>query len=610
MGERKESKKIGYRKILWIILLAQIAGLLGVFGLRIEMNLMTNKYSSYQKDSYEQLADMNDMRALMYQHESMIYEYIVKEDRRQATSYEIQTQDIKKKFNRKLSEIGERMGEEATEEEKSAYEELTYDLNAYTNSTSIILDISMNNSFEVARYFMVHKMEGYVSNANDGVDKMTKIVEESLASNELQMKRIKKYYTRNFFVIVVFMLVSFLFCFRQCRKLLKLKDSYMAEADKANQAKSEFLSKMSHEIRTPINAVLGMNEMITRECKDEQILEYANNIQISGKTLLGLINDILDVSKIEAGKINLVEVNYEFLPMITDMTNMIQPKAKDKGLEFVTNIDQRIPAIMYGDDLRIRQIIINILTNGVKYTQTGSVALTVGFEKKDESTVCLLVSVKDTGMGMKAEDMEKFSKPFERLDEEKNRNVEGTGLGMNITTNLLKLMHSELKVESVYGEGSCFSFVLEQKVVDWKPISDCAQKQVSQDAENVLIAPDKTVLVVDDVAMNQAVVKALLKRTQIQVDVASSGMECLELIKQKRYDCILMDHMMPEMDGVETLEKVREYEQDGPHIPVIALTANALSGQEVFYKEHGFDGYLTKPIQGAMLEKALRDIFI
>lgn len=610
MGERKESKKMGYRKILWIILLAQIAGLLGVFGLRVEMNLMTNKYSSYQKDSYEQLADMNDMRALMYQHESMIYEYIVKEDRRQAASYEIQTRDIKKKFNRKLSEIGERMGEEATEEEKSAYEELTYDLNAYTNSTSIILDISMTNSFEVARYFMVHKMEGYVSNANDGVDKMTKIVEESLASNELQMKRIKKHYTRNFFVIVVFMLVSFLFCFRQCRKLLKLKDSYMAEADKANQAKSEFLSKMSHEIRTPINAVLGMNEMITRECKDEQILEYANNIQISGKTLLGLINDILDVSKIEAGKINLVEVNYEFLPMITDLTNMIQPKAKDKGLEFVTNIDQRIPVIMYGDDLRIRQIIINILTNGVKYTQTGSVALTVGFEKKDESTVCLLVSVKDTGMGMKAEDMEKLSKPFERLDEEKNRNVEGTGLGMNITTNLLKLMHSELKVESVYGEGSCFSFVLEQKVVDWKPISDCAQKQVSQDAENVLIAPDKTVLVVDDVAMNQAVVKALLKRTQIQVDVASSGMECLELIKQKRYDCILMDHMMPEMDGVETLEKVREYEQDGPHIPVIALTANALSGQEVFYKEHGFDGYLTKPIQGAILEKALRDMFI
>ena len=395
----------------------------------------------------------------------------------------------------------------------------------------------------------------------------------------------------------------------------KKLESDLQIAEARSEAKSVFLSNMSHEIRTPINAVLGMNEMILRESREPNTIEYAENVKNAGNTLLGLVNDILDFSKIEAGKMDIIPVDYDLASVLNDLVTMIQTRADDKGLLLEISVDPQIPVRLYGDEIRVKQAVTNILTNAVKYTEKGSVSMNVSCEKlppeDGADMIGLRFEISDTGIGIKQEDMKKLFSAFERIEEERNRTIEGTGLGMNITQRLLSMMGSHLEVESEYGKGSTFAFTVKQKVLSDTPIGNYEESYRQTLAERKrykekFTAPDAEVLVVDDTRMNLAVFKSLLKKTLVHIDTASSGDECLELAAKKKYDIIFLDHRMPEKDGIETLQELLA-DKDGINIetPVICLTANAVSGAREEYISAGFDDYLTKPIDPDHLEAAL-----
>lgn len=388
-------------------------------------------------------------------------------------------------------------------------------------------------------------------------------------------------------------------------------------ADAANHAKSDFLANMSHEIRTPINAVIGMNEMILRECHEsninkENILEYAVNIESASKNLLSIVNDILDFSKIEAGKMEIVEENYLFSSLLNDVVNMIDIKAKQKNLQFFVKIDEELPNQLYGDENRIRQVLVNILNNAIKYTNEGHVQLFIGQELLEENKIQLKIVVHDTGIGIKKEDMSKLFGTFERLDMKKNRNVEGTGLGLAITSKMVTLMNGTLEAESIYGVSSTFTVCLPQIVVSEERIGNFQErfkeyKQNLQKYEESFIAPDAKVMVVDDNDMNLFVVKKLLEKTKVQVVTCMNGEQCLNLAKVDKYDVILLDHMMPGMDGIETLKNLKIMDDNqNKNTPVIALTANAILGAREEYLREGFNDYLSKPIDGIHLEELLQ----
>lgn len=377
-------------------------------------------------------------------------------------------------------------------------------------------------------------------------------------------------------------------------------------ATMANKAKTDFLAKMSHEIRTPINAVLGMNEMILRESGEPEIKKYSMDIKTSANALLGLINDILDTSKIESGKLEILPVEYELDSLLNDVVNMVFIKAKDKNLKFLVQVEETIPNGLLGDDVRIRQILVNLLNNAMKYTEKGSVSLVVSGTRTDEGEQ-LHFEIKDTGIGIKEEDMPKLYAAFERIEESRNRNVEGTGLGMNIVVELLGMMGAKLEVESVYGKGTVFYFDLIQPVVSETAIGDFEErsKYLYQETEYKagFVAPDVKVLLVDDNEINRRVFKNLLKQTRVMITEAASGYECLERIKQEKYDIIFMDHMMPQMDGIETLHRMEHMEESlCKDVPVVILTANAVTGAKEKYLQEGFLDYLSKPIQAEKLE--------
>ena len=382
-------------------------------------------------------------------------------------------------------------------------------------------------------------------------------------------------------------------------------------AEASSEAKTSFLANMSHEIRTPINAIIGMDEMIIRESKEAGIIRYANNIRNASKTLLSLINDILDFSKVESGKMEIINSNYQVSSMLNDLVNMIQSRASDKSLELILDIDEQLPCELYGDEVRLRQIITNLLTNAVKYTKEGSVTLKIRVTKLENSIGRLDVAVIDTGIGIRKEDQGKLFDSFQRVDEAKNHNIEGTGLGLALTKYLLESMGSKLLLESEYGKGSAFYFGLEQKIVDDTPIGDYQKMYEKSRQENERYresfqAPDAQILVVDDTRMNLEVCKGLLKKTKVQIDVAESGAECLQMCEQKEYHLILLDHKMPHMDGVECLQRIRQQEEGlNTNTTVIALTANAITGAKEYYLKNGFDDYLSKPVQGEKLEQLL-----
>ena len=371
-------------------------------------------------------------------------------------------------------------------------------------------------------------------------------------------------------------------------------------ADEANKAKSSFLAQMSHEIRTPINTVLGMNEMILRKSSDNEILEYAENINSAGHTLLALINSILDFSKIEDGKMDIIPVNYSTVSLIQNIVNSVSQRAESKGLELKVDVDESLPSVMNGDDVRITQIIMNLLTNAVKYTEKGSVTLTIRKEEQHKNHIKLFVSVKDTGIGIKKEDMDKLLTSFTRIEEKRNRNIEGTGLGMSIVSSLLAMMGSEIQVESTYGEGSEFFFVLDQEIIDVSPIGAFERAAEKKDRrrtnEDLIKAPSARILVCDDNSLNRKVANNLLKLCDIHPDLVSSGTEAISMLEINEYHIVFLDHMMPGMDGIETLHMIREKSLAPKETKIIVLTANAVMGAREEYFKEGFDDYLSKPI--------------
>ena len=381
-------------------------------------------------------------------------------------------------------------------------------------------------------------------------------------------------------------------------------------ANDANAAKTAFLTSMSHEIRTPINAVLGMDEMILRESREDDIRSYALDIQTAGNTLLALINEILDFSKIEEGRMEILPTRYELSSVIFDLVNMIRIRAEKKGLKFRIAVEENIPHLLYGDEIRIKQIISNLLTNAVKYTEKGNIELTLSYRKVSADDIMLIVKVSDTGIGMKPEDIEKMFAPFARLEESRNRSIEGTGLGMSIVKQLLAMMSSKLEVKSEYGSGSEFSFELRQRVEKWVPIGNITEKYQSDKVQEykykeLFHAPDARILVVDDMEINIEVIKRLLKKTEIQIDTATSGPEAIQKVEKNDYDVIFIDHMMPEMDGIETLKRMQEKIEK---VPVcVALTANAVMGAREMYLSAGFADYMSKPVVGKELEELLKE---
>ncbi len=384
-------------------------------------------------------------------------------------------------------------------------------------------------------------------------------------------------------------------------------------AENANRAKSDFLANMSHEIRTPINAIIGMNEMILREFDDKTLLEYSSNIDSASRTLLSTVNDILDFSKIESGKMEIINSEYNPGRILNDVITMIDVKAKQKKLTFNINVDKNIPEKLIGDEIRIKQILINLLNNAVKYTPNGFIELEVKGKRSSDDTFILTAAVKDSGIGIEKENLSSMFVGFQRFDIIKNRNIEGTGLGLAITHNILKLMDGKIEVDSVYGEGSVFTIHVPQKIASEDIIGDFMSKyrkanDVKHKYTALFTAPDAEILIVDDNSMNLMVAENLLKKTLVKVTTCMSGYEALELMETNKYDAVLLDHMMPEMDGIETLHRVMQIPDHlNLNTPFIALTANAIAGVKDMYLSEGFTDYLSKPIDALQLEEMLEE---
>lgn len=375
-------------------------------------------------------------------------------------------------------------------------------------------------------------------------------------------------------------------------------------------ARDIFLANMSHELRTPINTMLGLNELIIRESQDETIKGYAMDIKQAGNILMAMVSDILDFSKLEAGKLDLAEGIYDISSLLNDLINGVALGMRRKKLDLELAVAKDIPYKLQGDEIRIRQIISNLLSNAVKFTEQGRITLRIAWERCGEKELDLHVSVEDTGIGIREQDMPKLFRAFQKMDTITRSTSERTGLGLAITNRLIELMGGSLQVESTFGQGSKFSFTIRQKIVDDKPLGDFEkqyrQSLSSQEYHEKFIAPLGRVLLVDDNAMNLAVAQGLLKGTRLQIDVASSGEECLEMLKRKTYHLICLDHMMPVMDGVQTLHAIRALEGNpSADVPVIALTANAVAGAREFYLKEGFQDYLTKPIEADKFENML-----
>lgn len=387
----------------------------------------------------------------------------------------------------------------------------------------------------------------------------------------------------------------------------------------SDRAKTDFLTNMSHEIRTPINGIMGMNSLLLRQIDTlprEKIAEYAGNMQRASRTLLAIVNDILDISKIESGKMELLCEGYELASLINDCYTIVASNCKKKNLDLYMEIDENLPSILYGDDVRIRQIVNNFLSNAVKYTKRGHVILKISYSRIDEENINLRIDVKDSGIGIRKKDMENLFQNFTRLEEHKNRNIQGTGLGLSLTKRLVDMMHGKVQVESQYGEGSTFTAIIPQKVICEDDIGD--MKQIFENYE-LSAALQKEVpqfkgahiLVVDDMEMNRIVAREMLQQTGAIVDVAGSGEEGLTLMKEQHYDLIFMDQMMPDMDGIATFEEMKRMNHQNKTTPVIAMTANAVKGAKEMYLQQGFADYISKPIfeekMWKILERFLAD---
>lgn len=392
-------------------------------------------------------------------------------------------------------------------------------------------------------------------------------------------------------------------------EVLQLEKKYILEAD---AAKSNFLAQMSHEFRTPINAILGMDEMILREYDEPQLNEYAITIHNASKTLLNQINNILDYSKLEFGMTELVEEEYDLCSLFGELVELVRARLQDKNIDFIVKIDEKLPEKLYGDGLKVKQIISNLLTNAVKYTNDGQILFEVLRKEYDHKEIIMEVRVTDTGIGIKEEDIPKLFESFKRLDEKRNNHIEGTGLGMCITQKYLELMKSGIEINSTYGKGSKFSFLLKQSIASKETLGDFDRRYKSlieskrSSHGEKFSAPDASIMMIDDNSTNRVVFESLLKNTGMSITTLESGRECLEEVKKKHYDVIFLDHMMPDMDGIETLRELKKMENNQcADTPVIALTANTVTGAKNLYTDAGFDDYLAKPVLPNDLERVL-----
>ena len=381
-------------------------------------------------------------------------------------------------------------------------------------------------------------------------------------------------------------------------------------AEQANVAKSEFLANMSHEIRTPMNAILGLSEIALRETNTpDNVRMNLEDIQQSGNYLLQIINNILDFSKIEAREMDLINVEYHLTSLVYDLSTMVHFRIKDKPIEFVQDVDYDIPDCLFGDELRVKQVIMNVLSNAAKYTEKGTIKLSIGWIREGD-IANLQVVVSDTGQGISKENLEHLFTRFNRMELEKNRTIEGAGLGMAITSQLLELMGGKIDVDSIYGVGSRFTLTIPQRIISEEPVFGSVRRRKILEPKNKksydysVIYPEAKVLLVDDSQMNLKVARGLLSPYKCQIDMAGSGMEAIKLAIENTYDLILLDHMMPEIDGIEVLKRLKENENF--HTPVVALTANAVVGVRKFYLDNGFDEYISKPIVIGDMEAILK----
>ena len=397
------------------------------------------------------------------------------------------------------------------------------------------------------------------------------------------------------------MILLLIFAILDQIKVLELMEQEKQQALAATKAKSDFLANMSHEIRTPINAIMGMNEMILRESDQASVKDYAKDISSASENLLRIINDILDFSKIESGKLEIINDDYDLGELIYDVTSLVNMKAENKGLKLNVDVDEEIPTKLYGDDKRVREVITNILNNAVKYTEKGFVNLKIT-GKTEENVVLLKIIVEDSGQGIKEEDLDKIFSGFSQVNVKKNKNIEGTGLGLSITKRLVELMNGSIDVDSEFGRGSKFTVFIPQQVTsdekmgDYKSHRHASVGANSEMKEIELEGVD--ILVVDDTELNLKVINKMLSKTKANVTCVSSGEEMLKLVTSNHYDVILLDHMMPNMDGIETLAEFKVLDNNlCKDVPVVALTANAIVGAKEMYLDAGFDDYLSKPIK-------------
>ncbi len=390
--------------------------------------------------------------------------------------------------------------------------------------------------------------------------------------------------------------------------LTKAVEEQNQNLQKAEQERTLLFASMSHEIRTPINAIMGMNEIILRDTKDDNIKSYAQDIKDASRLLLNLVNDILDFSKIEAGRMEIIPTEYRLEEMLRSICNLMKGKMEAKYLDFELNIGENVPSVLYGDEIRISQILINIMTNAIKYTDNGKVSLSVEYTQDGDGNDAIRYCVEDTGIGIKEEDIKKLFGSYERFDLERNRRVEGTGLGMGIVNGLLSAMNSHLEVSSVYGKGSIFSFTLAQKVIDYTPINTGLKDNSLKNKEEKIFY-EKRALLVDDVLINLKVGELILKRFIKHVDVAHSGKEALHMIADKDYDIVAIDFMMPEMDGEEVMKSIKDMGGKYESIPIVVLTGDYSVTARDEYMSMGFTDYLEKPLMPEELAAVLKKIW-
>ena len=413
-------------------------------------------------------------------------------------------------------------------------------------------------------------------------------------------------------ILLVTLLLCMLFAFvtEVYKAENRIVQKQKKEIEELNQAQKRFFSSMSHEIRTPVNAIIGMNEMTLREPVSDEVRENSLNIEVASRVLLHTINEILDMSQLETGGMEILCADYRTTAMLSDIVNMIWLRAQQKGLEFRIEASPELPAVLSGDEIRIRQVLLNVTANAVKYTGTGSVTLRIAGKTDADGDFRMMYDVIDTGIGIREESIPYLFDAFRRVDEKKTHSIEGTGLGLSIVRQLLDMMDGTVTVTSEYGKGSTFHIEIPQKIVDASPIGEVDFRKSTRTArtkyQSVFEAPSLSILAVDDTPMNLMVVKKLLRETKAKVDTVSSGAEALEKTLQTAYDVILMDHQMPEMDGIECLHRIRTQENGLCHeSKVVCLTANVGSDMEKLYHEEGFDGYLVKPVRGKTLEDEL-----